>query len=143
MLSSWHYFEAGHGKGPCDGVGAVAKRRADDAVRQGKVTIQYSDEFYAWASKTQGTVEYIYVKTNVCEATQKELSAIKIQPIKGTLQIHAVFGLGQNQIATRNATCFCTKCYVPGVFKGHHEYLGCRGLRRERRCGELRKRDNG
>ena len=34
----WHYFEAGHGKGPsaCDGIGGCSKRQADQAVRQHK-----------------------------------------------------------------------------------------------------------
>ena len=31
--ASWHYFEAGHGKGPCDGVGGTTKRMADEAVK--------------------------------------------------------------------------------------------------------------
>ena len=30
VSASWNYFEAGHGKGPCDGVGGSVKRMADD-----------------------------------------------------------------------------------------------------------------
>lgn len=40
VLASWHYFECGHGKGPCDGVGGTTKRNADNAVKQGKALIQ-------------------------------------------------------------------------------------------------------
>ena len=36
----WNYFEAGHGKGPCDGVGGTEKRMADEAVKTGKVKIK-------------------------------------------------------------------------------------------------------
>ena len=32
VTASWNYFEAGHGKGPCDGVGGSLKRMADEAV---------------------------------------------------------------------------------------------------------------
>ena len=39
MRASWHIFEAGHGKGPCDGIGGTTKRNADNAVKQGKVII--------------------------------------------------------------------------------------------------------
>jgi hypothetical protein len=28
----WNYFEVGHGKGPCDGLGGTTKRMADEAV---------------------------------------------------------------------------------------------------------------
>ena len=33
LAATWTYFEAGHGKGPCDGIGATAKRNADNAVK--------------------------------------------------------------------------------------------------------------
>ena len=36
----WQYLEAGHGKGPCDGVGDCAKRMADVAVKSGQYVIQ-------------------------------------------------------------------------------------------------------
>ena len=38
--ANWNYFEAGHGKGPCDGIGGTVKCLADDAVAQNKVVIQ-------------------------------------------------------------------------------------------------------
>ena len=33
VKASWNYFEAGHGKGPCDGIGGTAKRMADEAIK--------------------------------------------------------------------------------------------------------------
>ena len=44
----WNYFEAGHGKGPCDGLGGTTKRMADEAVKSGKVVIQDATDFFAW-----------------------------------------------------------------------------------------------
>ena len=32
VMASWSYMEAGHGKGPCDPIGGVGKRKADQAV---------------------------------------------------------------------------------------------------------------
>ena len=32
--ASWLYFEAGHEKGLCDGVGSISKRMADDYVQR-------------------------------------------------------------------------------------------------------------
>jgi len=39
VSSSSSYFEAGHGKGPCDGLGGCTKRIADQAMKSGKVVI--------------------------------------------------------------------------------------------------------
>jgi hypothetical protein len=33
----WNYFDSGHGKGPCDGLGGTSKRIADEASRSGRV----------------------------------------------------------------------------------------------------------
>ncbi|KAI8514059.1 hypothetical protein Bbelb_083830 [Branchiostoma belcheri] len=49
----WNYFEAGHGKGPCDGIGGTAKRMADQAVTIQGTTIQDAHEFYMWASQLE------------------------------------------------------------------------------------------
>ena len=32
VKASWNYFEAGHGKGPCDGIGGTPKGMAEDAL---------------------------------------------------------------------------------------------------------------
>jgi hypothetical protein len=40
VKASWEYLEAGHGKGPCDGLGASVKRTADSKIKQEKATIQ-------------------------------------------------------------------------------------------------------
>ena len=35
-----------HGKGPCDPIGGTAKRKADQAVKNGKYIIQDAHNFY-------------------------------------------------------------------------------------------------
>ena len=49
ISAAWNYFEAGHGKGPCDGVGGTTKRTTDDAVKQRKFIILDVYVFYSWA----------------------------------------------------------------------------------------------
>ena len=39
IKASWHYFENGHGKGACGGIGGVVERAADTAIKTGKVSI--------------------------------------------------------------------------------------------------------
>lgn len=46
VQARWNYFEAGHGKGPCDGLGGTTKRMADEAVRSGRTVIQHADDFF-------------------------------------------------------------------------------------------------
>lgn len=40
------YLESGHGKGPCDGLGACVKRAADNAVKQGKTIYSMCGRFF-------------------------------------------------------------------------------------------------
>ena len=47
--ATWNYYEAGHGKNVCDGLGGTVKRLADEAVRAGKAVIQDAEEFMNWA----------------------------------------------------------------------------------------------
>ena len=48
----WLYFEAGHGKGPCDGVGGVSKRMAFDYVRRGNTLLTAAD-YVAYANSSE------------------------------------------------------------------------------------------
>ena len=36
-IATWHWLEAGHGKGPCDGIGRSVKKMAETAVKRGAV----------------------------------------------------------------------------------------------------------
>lgn len=44
-----NFFEVGHGKGPCDGLGGTAKHMADGAIKQGNASIQDATDFHSWA----------------------------------------------------------------------------------------------
>ena len=45
VTASWNFMEAGQGKGPCDPVECVDKRKADQAVKNGKYVIQDAIDF--------------------------------------------------------------------------------------------------
>jgi hypothetical protein len=49
IKAQWIYFEAGHGKGSYDDLEGTTKRKAYEAVCQGKAIIQDAHEFYLWA----------------------------------------------------------------------------------------------
>ncbi|KAL3875659.1 hypothetical protein ACJMK2_033589 [Sinanodonta woodiana] len=96
----WLYFEAGHGKGPRDGVGGTAKRLADMAVKRHSAIIH--------------ALKYILVPKSQCTEANEELSNLVGKQVKGTIQVHAVIPLGEGSIAVRNTSCFCDKCFVDG-----------------------------
>jgi hypothetical protein len=64
VQARWNYLESGHGKGPCDGLGASVKRSADNAIKHGKASIQNTSDFFCYAQKTMeegsSKVKYIY-----------------------------------------------------------------------------------
>ena len=70
--ATWQYIEAGHGKGPYDGVGAVAKRMADDAVKHEKQHIQNASDFFAWADWVHQAIRYEFISTEQCLKAQQE-----------------------------------------------------------------------
>ena len=59
--ASWSYMESGHGKGPCDPIGGTAKRKADQAVKNGKCAIQDVLDFYDWAKSNSTAITYTYI----------------------------------------------------------------------------------
>lgn len=115
LEATWNYWEAGHGKGPCDGLGGTVKRMADDAVKSGKVAIQDTSDFYAWTQSphcTMKSVKFIFVSTERCQEKAIEIGKLKLKPISGTMKIHAVKGKGNSNIAVRNTSCYCEICIV-------------------------------
>ena len=68
--AAWNYFETEHGKGPCDGIGGTAKRLADEAVRQEKVSIH--NAFMTWAENNQQerTIKFLLEDKKETEASR-------------------------------------------------------------------------
>jgi hypothetical protein len=127
IQAAWLYFEAGHGKGPCDGVGGTAKRLADMAVRSHKAVIQNAEDFFKWGKGQENSnLKYIFVDKSECDEAKLEISDMTVKPLKGTLQIHAVVPLGDGKIATRETSCYCEKCFSGGKFD-----IGCSEWKRQ------------
>lgn len=89
MQAQWNYLESGHGKGPCDGLGASVKRAADMAIKQGKATIQDGKDFYNWTTKESGSkVKFTYYSQQDYDEAKTILeSKQKCQAVSGTLKI--------------------------------------------------------
>ena len=124
MSATWNYFEAGHGKGPCDGVGGTSKRMADQATKR-NIRIQSAGDFYAWASSMESLVEYKFVGKEYCEKIADELKKQTLKPIPGTMKLHSVVGNGDGVVHVRQLLCFCIECY-----DGNNFEFGCSGWTR-------------
>lgn len=115
ISAKWNYWEAGHGKGPCDGIGGTSKRMADEAVRTGKVTIQDPMDFFAWTQSPYcnlKSIKFIFLSTEDCQKKFQEVSGQRLRPIPGTMKLHAVAGQDDSvtSIAVRNTSCYCGTC---------------------------------
>lgn len=110
IKSSWQYFESGHGKGPCDGIGGTTKRNADNAMKTG-VIIQDAEDFYLWASKGESAIKYVKVDEEEYNESLKRVEQDNIKPIKGTMKIHGVVSNQNGILRTRETTCACDKCF--------------------------------
>lgn len=87
IRASWLYFEAGHGKEPCDGVEETAKRHADMTVKRHPAIIQSADDFYQWGKiKENSSMKYIFVPKPQCTEAYGELSNIVGEPVEGIIR---------------------------------------------------------
>jgi len=92
-----NFLEAGHGKGPADGVGAAVERTADTLVAKG-VDIQNGAKLYEKLSEIKSSVTLFNVEDE--EISEVERSLIDdLQTVKGTMKIQQVC----NNAASLNA----------------------------------------
>ena len=109
---TWDYFEAGHGKGPCDGIGGTVKRCADMAIKQRKVNIQSADDFHTWAASSNLAVSFKYISKDDIgrySIILNENLAKNCKPVKGTLKLHSVRTDG-SFLYIKNTSCYCNSC---------------------------------
>lgn len=111
--ATWNFYESGHGKNVCDGLGGTVKRVADEYVRSGKCTIQDVDDFMKWAEgESMPNVTFFHVSTEACEHIASRLQMVTFQPVKGTLQLHAVKVNSNDLFCVRNTSCYCEECLI-------------------------------
>ena len=112
VAASWHYFEKGHGKGPCDGVGGAVKRGAGQAAKHG-VPMADATQFFAWAKDKPSEIQFFYVSRLQYDQSAEDIGLIepRLQPVKNTLSIHHVTGgSGMGEVKWRETSCNCEGC---------------------------------
>ena len=118
--ASWLYFEAGHGKGPCDGVGGASKRMADDYVRRGNTILTAAE--YVSLGNSAGKIKYLEVSRTDIEDSRVQMEVLKTKAsVPGTMKYHAAVSVRTGVLALRKTSCNSPCCFQNGCY-----VLGCR-----------------
>lgn len=119
MKASWQYFESGHGKSACDGIGGITKRNADNEVKRGKSIIQDANDFFAWAVQSDSEISYEFITEENFKSSKEDIDRVSenLKPVKGTMDIHAVVGVSDHVLASRTTTCVCESCFADNGFE--------------------------
>lgn len=121
--ASWTYFEVGHGKGPCDGVGGASKRQAEDGVKRGE-SITSAKLLVDYGNKTSKSMHYMEITSDDIEECQTllESMATQQQNVPGIMKVHGVVSRKLGELDIRETSCMSDCCFVNGQF-----ILGCPG----------------
>ena len=121
VQASWLYFEAGHGKGACDGIGAAAKRMADFFVKS--LIIHNAQDFANAGNRVPGNIRYVHESKEAIAQSRREVEDLSChRSIQGTMKCHAVSSPQPGCIALRVTSCYGDCCYSEGKW-----ILGCSG----------------
>lgn len=82
---TWNFLEAGHGKGPADGIGAAVKRRVDDLIARGK-DIPDARVLLEELKQQKSATELFYIEPDAVEAMDIHVPS-ELQTIRGTMKI--------------------------------------------------------
>ncbi|XP_045063797.1 uncharacterized protein LOC123481960 [Coregonus clupeaformis] len=102
---TWNFLEAGHGKGPADGIGAAVKRQADSLVAKG-IDLPTGKVLYEQLLNQPSTVKLMYITEGEIEEMDSLLPD-DLLTIKGTMQIHQIVSTRLEEISWRVLSCFC------------------------------------
>jgi hypothetical protein len=112
------FFGSNHGKNPCDGLGAVAKKAGKDAVVAREAVIQDAHQLFIYLEKDKTIAPpesgcchsprtFFYVAAEDIDRNRQRRPAVGI---KGTRSIHCIKGISPGHVKTRTLSCYCSGC---------------------------------
>ena len=110
----WDFLEAGHGKGPCDGVGGSIKQSADIAIKRG-THISNAKQFYDWAREAKPSLKFIYLDGRDIACTRSQLSSSR--PAQGLSWCHTI-QVYQGYVYIKETSCHEGCCVTRPVCDG-------------------------
>lgn len=103
---TWSYFEAGHGKGAADGIGAVIKRTADSLISYGEYICDARELYEKIKGKT--VVKVFFIDDNDIKSIEKCLPP-QIPALSGTFKVHQLISNSTGNFFYRNVSCYCQR----------------------------------
>lgn len=120
----WSFSEAGHGKGPADGIGAVIKRMLDDLVKYGE-DIPDLEAVLAAFEKKMPNLFFCNILPESISEVKKNLPA-KVKAFKGTLNVRQLIWYKNNEFCIFFNRLSCFECLAGKIcshfFMGKLEY---------------------
>ena len=124
--ATWNFFEASHGKGAADGVGAVLKRTADRMVRQGADLPNARTVFEKLQGET--AVKLFFVGNDLVDHAMVSSEYLAALPsVPGTMMLHqiSIDCSVTGKLHYRDVSCFCSQldsnvmctCFEPRSFE--------------------------
>lgn len=108
IRAQWHFHATAHGKGGCDGIGAILKRGARKASLQlsSKNHILTPEDLYNWSSKYCKETKVFYSSKESYDRTLLELKPRinEAKSIPGTLQYHAIIPIDKNRLQLKRTS---------------------------------------
>ena len=104
---TWHFFEAGHGKGAPDGVGGSLKRAADRVLKLGG-DIPNATALYQTLLKGGTSVRLFFIEEDEMHKFATMLPQ-EMKAVKGTMKIHQIMTKTPGAIMFRDVSCICRR----------------------------------
>ncbi|KAI4798075.1 hypothetical protein KUCAC02_023592 [Chaenocephalus aceratus] len=103
---TWNFFEASHGKGAPDGVGAALKRTADMLISHGQ-DIKNARELFDALLETNTSIKLFFVNSETVEQALERMPS-NLTAVPGTMRIHQLVTLAPGEIVSRDVSCMCS-----------------------------------
>ena len=123
-FGTWNYFEAAHGKGAPDGVGAAIKRNTDRLVNMGRDCTD-ADTMYELLATTGSKVKMYVTSQRLIDDASRDLERArdKIPTLKGTMRMHQLIVMSGCHVASRDVSCLCKRGELCGCYAPRHMEL--------------------
>ena len=113
---SWNWLEAGHGKGPCDGVGGALKGLADRIVKKSG-SIQTAEEFVEQVTPQTEKIQLLLVTPEQLKESTEVVKAWMSPPVHNITTYHqaTVF---EEKLHLRKTSCYEACCLTDDLRPG-------------------------
>ena len=112
IIADWLYFEAGHGKGPFDGVGGVSKRHARVVINRKHVTvIDCAEDYFKLAQEDiTSKIRYCLESGNDVLDAKGQKDGWQQHRVPSIMNVHSIIVKGP-YLYVRDKSCYKRCCY--------------------------------